>query len=121
MSLVLGACTTSDADSTVSGPTVAGQPNALALYRANCARCHGSTGGGGFGPQLSDGEVALTFPDPAEELAWIRDGSRGKKGEFYGDPNRPGGQREVKKGTMPGFPKLTDAEIAAISAYTRSL
>lgn len=121
LSVVLGACTTSDAGSTISGQAANGQPNAVALYRASCARCHGSNGGGGFGPQLSGGEVALTFPDQAEELAWIREGSRGRKGDKYGDPNRPGGQREVKKGTMPGFPRLTDAEIKAISDYTRTL
>ncbi len=122
MALVLGACGAGDDQgSTNGGPTVAGQPNALALYKANCARCHGSNGGGGFGPQLSGGEVALTFPDPAEEIRWVREGSRGRKGEPYGDPNRPGGQRVVKKGSMPGYPKLTDAEIEAISSYTRSL
>jgi mono/diheme cytochrome c family protein len=68
-----------------------------ALYEANCATCHGKTGGGGFGPSLKG--VQNSFSEE-EEAKIIKNG----------------------QGSMPGFSgQLTDAEIAAIVAYTRTL
>ncbi|MGH9027385.1 MAG: c-type cytochrome [Acidimicrobiia bacterium] len=41
------------------------------VYIQSCARCHGSDGGGGSGPQLSDGTVAenLTLDEQIEVIA----------------------------------------------------
>lgn len=93
------------------------------VFAGNCATCHGATGGGGVGPKLAGGQAALTFPNEADHIAWVHTGSQTKaKGTPYGDPNRPGGQHIVNSGGMPAFQgKLSDAEIAAVVAYERSL
>jgi mono/diheme cytochrome c family protein len=71
----------------------------LQIFAANCAGCHGTDGGGGIGPQLSDGAVVEAYPDPAAEVAVVTDGS----------------------GTMPSFgDDLTPEQIAAVVEYTRT-
>ena len=68
-----------------------------ALYEANCATCHGKTGGGGFGPSLKG--IQDRFSEE-EETSIIKNG----------------------QGSMPGFGSdLSSEEIAAIVAYTRTL
>jgi len=67
-----------------------------ALYEANCATCHGKTGGGGFGPSLKG--IQNSFSEE-EETKIIQNG----------------------QGSMPGFSNLSAEEIAAIVAYTRTL
>lgn len=108
-------------------PPPLGESDPLALgaslYLANgCAQCHGDTGGGGVGPAFANGEVLLTFPDPAEQIAWIKGGadSAGPDGG-YGDPNRPGGQHNVADlgGVMPPFPNLSDCELAELARHER--
>ena len=90
------------------------------IYGNNCASCHGASGGGGAGPKLAGGETALTFPNIEDQLAWIRTGSAPVKGQPYGDPNRPGGQRIATSGGMPGFEgRLTDEEIQMVAEYER--
>ena len=70
------------------------------LYSANCARCHGSDGGGGLGPQLSDGRVVDEFPDVLDEIAVVTDG----------------------QGSMPAFgDRLSPTEIDGVVEYTRTL
>src|SRR5687767_8868217 len=62
---------------------------APALYASSCASCHGAAGGGGVGPKLSGGDVAKTFPDIADHVAWIKGGSASVGvGNPYGDPAR---------------------------------
>jgi mono/diheme cytochrome c family protein len=69
------------------------------IFAASCASCHGSDGGGGLGPQLSDGAVVEAYPVPAAEVAVVTDGS----------------------GTMPAFgDDLTPQQIAAVVEYTRT-
>jgi len=69
-----------------------------AIYRANCASCHGADGGGRLGPQLAD-RVASRYPDPAAEILVVT-----------------GGQ-----GGMPSFgARLTPEQIAAVVDYTRN-
>ena len=70
------------------------------VYAARCAGCHGSNGGGGVGPQLSDGEVVDAFPDVADEIAVVTDGL----------------------GRMPAFgDRISAEEIDQVVAYTRTL
>jgi mono/diheme cytochrome c family protein len=70
------------------------------LYSANCARCHGGDGGGGIGPQLSDGQVVDAFPDVEGEIEVVTDG----------------------RGSMPSFgDRLSAAEIEQVVEYTRTL
>ena len=82
-----------------SGGASTGGPGA-GVYSANCARCHGSDGGGGIGPQLSDGQVVEEFPDIAGEVEVVTDG----------------------RGSMPAFgDRLSPAEIDDVVEYTRTL
>jgi mono/diheme cytochrome c family protein len=70
-----------------------------AVYEASCASCHGADGGGGIGPQLSDGQVVESYPDVADEVAVVTDGKNG----------------------MPGFEgDLSETEIDEVVEYTRS-
>jgi mono/diheme cytochrome c family protein len=71
-----------------------------ALFAAHCARCHGSDGGGGIGPQLSDGKVVAAFPDVADEITFV---TRGRDG-------------------MPAFGgQLSAQQIDQVVDYTRTL
>jgi mono/diheme cytochrome c family protein len=71
-----------------------------ALFAANCARCHGSDGGGGIGPQLSDGRVVAAFPRVADQVDFVTQGKDG----------------------MPSFGgQLTAAQIDQVVDYTRTL
>jgi mono/diheme cytochrome c family protein len=106
------------------GPLEVGQE----VYTAQgCAGCHGATGAGGIGQVLWQGEVLLTFPDVASQMEWIQLGSVGFEEQFgapapYGDPDRPGGQRNTGElgSQMNGFGgNLTPAELYAVSRYVR--
>jgi mono/diheme cytochrome c family protein len=90
------------------------------VFAKNCSPCHGATGGGGVGPKLAGGEAKLTFPTEADHIAWVETGSAAKKGQKYGDPNRPGGQHGPATGGMPPFKgTLTDAQIKAVVTFER--
>jgi len=65
---------------TVTGPLAEG-----ATVYANCSGCHGATGGGGAGYQLSEGAVHKTFPKFEDQLAFVANGSPAA-GTPYGDP-----------------------------------
>lgn len=54
-----------------------------ALFEANCARCHGATGGGGIGPILNDQAKLLTHLTPAYIRNVLTVGGR----YVCGDPN----------------------------------
>jgi len=71
-----------------------------ALFAANCARCHGADGGGGLGPQLSDGHVVKAFPNVDDQITFV---TRGRDG-------------------MPAFADtLSPAQIKQVVQYTRTL
>ncbi len=74
--------------------------DAAAIFAGRCSSCHGSTGGGGIGPQLSGGQVAAAFPDIEDQVSVVRDG----------------------QGRMPSFGnRLTDEELRAVVRFTRTL
>lgn len=82
--------TDTDVADTDAADTDAPAEDGAALFAANCAICHGETGGGGSGPPLSG--LTAEFVE-----AQVRDGAPG----------------------MPAFDGvLTDAEIDAIVAYS---
>jgi mono/diheme cytochrome c family protein len=65
------------------------------LFRSNCSVCHGSQGEGGAGPRLA-GDAFLAKADSVA-VQIIR-------GSDY----------------MPGFPRLTDDQVASIATYVRN-
>jgi mono/diheme cytochrome c family protein len=92
------------------------------LFEAHCARCHTAgfsfgepevAGGGGYGPSLIDGVTLRQFPDIADHIDFISEGSEYKVAY---------GERGEGSGRMPGFGQtLTAAQIRAIAEYERSL
>lgn len=100
------------------GPTDLGE----AAFNTTCARCHTKgwsygepevNGGGAFGFNLTNGLALRQFPDRADMIEFITEGS-----EFA----KPYGVRGVGTGRMPGFGRqLTEEQIAAIVDYVRGL
>lgn len=91
-----------------------------AVYQRSCQSCHGARGEGGVGPKVAEGEARLTFPNEADHIAWVESGSATKRGQPYGDANRPGGQRTASSGGMPAFAgQLSPAEISAVVLHER--
>jgi mono/diheme cytochrome c family protein len=94
----------------------------LASGAYSCARCHtqgwsygnpGVTGQGGMGWNLTGGSTAAHFPNEADMITFIKNGS--KYGAKYGLQGQGSGR-------MPGFGHvLTDEQIKAIVEYVRSL
>ena len=84
------------------------------LYDANCAACHGATGGGGAGPALAAGAVVSTFGSCSDHIEWVTLGSAAWPDSTYGD----GGTSVA--GGMPGFSAiLSETELAATVLYER--
>ena len=105
---------------TITDPIVAeGQE----IYEARCASCHGAGGGGGAGRPLAD-SVTLTFPDIADHIAFVANGSP-PEGTPYGNPDRPGGQHIARSqgfGQMPAWTGvLSEEEILAVVRYEREV
>jgi len=96
-----------------AGPLIEG-----ATVYAKCAACHGPTGGGGVGPQLSGGAVLKEFPNAADQLDWVMLGSAGFKAagrQTYGTQNK-----SVDAGIMPGWAdSLTAEELVAVVRHER--
>ncbi|MDJ0768524.1 MAG: c-type cytochrome [Ilumatobacter sp.] len=94
----------------------------LASGAYSCARCHtqgwswgdpGQPGQGAFGWNLTGGAVNAHFPNEAEMVDFIRNGS--VFGQKYGIQGQGSGR-------MPGFgAMLTDEQIQAIVEYVRTL
>jgi mono/diheme cytochrome c family protein len=89
-----------------------------AVYQDLCSNCHGAGGEGGTGRPLN--EVVEVFPDAADHVAWIENGSP-EAGTPYGDPGK--GRISGSGGyttPMPSFKDdLTAEQIAAVAYYER--
>ena len=104
--------------------------NGAAVY-STCASCHGADGSGtATGRQLNGGELLLTFGSTPEfdglahHLSWVYLGTAGTKRlglDFYGDPARPDGQREVDSfaSGMSGFSNLSLDDLVSVVYYER--
>ncbi len=87
---------------------------------AGCAGCHGATGGGGTGYQLSDGSVIETFPMPADMLVHVARGSAAIAGEAYGAERSDGRRVAGELGSMPAQQgALTDVELELVVFHER--
>jgi cbb3-type cytochrome c oxidase subunit III len=71
-----------------------------AIYEVHCTGCHGADGTGGYGPSLAGPELLERYPEPADEAAFIAEGSAGMQ---------------------PFADVLTTAELDAVVAFTRAL
>lgn len=93
------------------------------IYAANCASCHGSSGGGGVGPAFTGKALDKLFPDYKEQLAWVNIGSSAWPNETFGAE----GQAPARSGaTMPGFGPdgsgaLSCEEVALVVRYEREV
>ncbi|HSJ36010.1 MAG TPA: cytochrome c [Acidimicrobiia bacterium] len=109
LAVVLAACAgpaTADDDPLTVGRDV---------YGRICASCHGPTGEGGAGPDLSG--VLETFPTCEQHILWVELGSNRWKEEV--GPTYGATDKEVS-GVMPSFQEsLTAEEIAQVAAYER--
>ena len=100
---------------------------------AACSSCHASDGAGtNSGPQLSGGEMLLTFPETpdglglAQQIEWIVKGTNDTGvGRPYGATSRgDAGEGRVAGwfGEMPGFSDdLTAREVISVSLYERAV
>jgi cytochrome c oxidase subunit 2 len=71
-----------------------------AVYTANCAQCHGPSGGGALGTKLNGGQLLERIPDVEDQRELVLAG----------------------RAQMPGFAdKLDEAEIDAVIRYTREV
>ncbi len=87
-----------DPPSTTSAVSAAALADGAEIYARQCASCHGNIGEGGLGPALA-GSVVARYPDPRDQATVVATGRLG----------------------MPGFSSsLSDDEIAAVVAFTRS-
>jgi mono/diheme cytochrome c family protein len=102
-------------------PPPAGEDDPLVLgaevYSGNCASCHGASGAGVSGPGFVDGAIVETWPDWRDHAAWVRLGSEGWPSDTYGATGKPVGG----VGVMPGWPTLTDQQIAEVVLHEREL
>lgn len=102
---------------------------AVALFNANCARCHTAgfsagvaytqeAGSGGFGPALWDGRPVVQFgedPEAAEDDLLVQFLIRGS------EPEQPYGLNGFGSGRMPAFGAiLSQEDIELLAAYLRS-
>ncbi len=111
-------------------PADTGGPTQLSLgaeiYAAQCAACHGPSGGGGVGRPLSGGDVLKTFPNIEQQLEFVAIGSDGVGlGNPYGDPDREGGAHisgGFNGNIMPAFgSSLTEEELLAVVRHEREV
>jgi mono/diheme cytochrome c family protein len=90
------------------------------VYASKCVSCHGGTGEGGTGYQLSQGEVQKTFPKIEDQIPFVYKGTAGFIGKPYGSGRHVAGVR----GTMPSWGEgaggeLTDIELLAVICHER--
>ena len=89
-------------------------------YSGKCSSCHGAGGGGGVGRQLNNGEVLATFPNAADHVWWVINGSAGVGvGSPYGNPDRPGGQHVAAGGMASWAATLSAKDLLAAVYYER--
>ncbi|MCU0274941.1 MAG: cytochrome c [Acidimicrobiales bacterium] len=70
------------------------------VFAARCVSCHGESGGGGRGPNITGDRMAERYPDPADQIAVVTAG----------------------RNEMPAFEDvLSPEQIAAVVRYTREV
>lgn len=94
-------------------PDIAADADGAAIFAQFCAACHGQSGSGGSGPALQAGTEVAQFPEIADHIAFVTEGSQ---------PGTPYGTSGQGTGAMPGWGNtLTEEQIRAVVEYERSL
>lgn len=113
-----------DTVSSQAGLTDEDATRAAALFNGYCARCHTAgysagvvftqeAGSGAWGPSLLDGRAVTQFPDIADHIDFVAEGS---------DANVAYGVNGLGTGRMPAFGQILSAEdIELIVAFERAL
>lgn len=85
-----------------------------AVYKAQCAKCHGDSGAGD-GPQ---GQKLKTKPSN-----WTAGGGglKGMDDQKIFDSIAKGGKAVGKSAAMPAYPKLSEADVWNVVAFVKSL
>ncbi|MEZ5321541.1 MAG: hypothetical protein R2698_05625 [Microthrixaceae bacterium] len=97
-----------------AGPLTTG----ATVFGSSCAACHGATGGGGVGPQLSAGAVLREFPKVEDQLRWVMLGTAGFKAE--GTKTFGASKKSVDAGgVMPSQIALPSDELLAVVRHER--
>lgn len=95
---VVVACSGGTAPEVSSGDPILEQGRDL--YVRNCAGCHGLSGGGATGPQLSEGAADAKYPDIEDQVDVVING----------------------RDRMPAFGgRLSQEEVEAVVRYTREV
>lgn len=106
------------------GISIADTDRAVGLFNAYCARCHTAgysagvafqheSGSGAWGPSLLDARAITQFPDPAEQVDFVINGS--EFGKNYG-------LNGLGSGRMPSFGQILSTEdIELLVKFERSL
>jgi hypothetical protein len=72
------------------------------------------------GRQLNNGEVLATFPNAADHVWWVINGSAGVGvGSPYGNPDRPGGQHVAAGGMASWAATLSAKDLLSVVYYER--
>lgn len=85
-----------------------------AIYKAQCAKCHGDTGAG-------DGPQGQKLKDKPSNWTAGGGGLKGMSDQHIYDSIAKGGKAIGKSAAMPAYPKLSEAEVANLVAYVKTL
>jgi mono/diheme cytochrome c family protein len=95
-----------------SGASAADVKAGGAIYAKQCVICHGKTGAG-------DGPTAANFKEKPGN--WTAGGLKDMDDAKIAEITRKGGKALGKSAAMPAYPKLSDAEVADLVAYVKSI
>lgn len=82
------------------------------IYAAQCVKCHGDKGAG-------DGPQGQKLKDKPGN--WTAGGLKGMTDQQIADVIAKGGKAIGKSAAMPAYSKLSEAEVANLVAYVKSL
>jgi len=85
-----------------------------AVYDKECAKCHGEHGAG-------DGAQGQKLKDKPSNWAAGGGGLKGMDDQKISESIKKGGKAVGKAAAMPAYPKLSDAEVANVVAYVKTL
>jgi mono/diheme cytochrome c family protein len=85
-----------------------------AIYDKECAKCHGDKGAG-------DGAIGQKLKEKPTNWAGGGGGLKGMDDQKISDSIKKGGKAVGKSASMPAYPKLSDAEVANVVAYVKTL